>query len=289
MLTIDPKTIERLAKIVVDPDGPYMRTGRELEMLLAHAGWQDPPDYDGSARIPWLIEQISCRNGTRDIDLLLCRICDPLEHDGSARAAATYAEAVNEALAAEGIAVVLTGGRPIIAEIATDGTESVNAEPHDLDTRVRRLISDSATADLLLKRAEEARICQRSGAYTMAVIAIGSFVEGMLLTMLTERDEECRNNRFIGRDGKFVTIARPNLASLIDTAHARNWIQLDAKTFMHSVRNFRNYIHPGKEIADNPGFDYDSVGLCWAPLQAMLNDLEQQFAVVEAGENTQST
>jgi hypothetical protein len=280
MYAIDPKTSERLARIIVDPDGPYMRTGRELEALLARAGWQDPPDYDGTAKIPWLVEQmVDHNNQGRNVERLLCRVCDPLEYDDGASAAETFRDAVNRVLEAEGLIVINTGGRPVVAEIGANGAGPANAEPHDLEARVRRLIGDPPTADLLLKRAAEARMCQSSGAYTMAVIAIGSFVEGMLLTMLMERDEECRNHRFVDQAGKVVTNRQPNLASLIDTAHVRGWIQLDAKTFMHSVRNFRNYIHPGKELADNPDFDNDSVGLCWAPLQAMLNDLEQKFEV----------
>ncbi|MFQ6331592.1 hypothetical protein ACLMAL_36475 (plasmid) [Nocardia sp. CWNU-33] len=278
MATIDPKTVERLARIIVDLDGPYARTGRQLEVLLTHSGWHNPPEYDGTPRIPWLIEQLEEREDqARDLERLLCRVCDPLEYDDGASAARVFRDAINVVLEAEGLVVLDTGGRPVIAELSAQGTGPTNAEPHDLDARVRRLIAHPQTSEMLIKRAGEARICQHSGAYTMAVIAIGSLVEGMLLTMLTERDDRCRNHRFVDRDGKFVTNRQPNLASLIDTAHACGWIQLDAKTFMHSVRNFRNYIHPGKELADNPDFDNDSVGLCWAPLQAMLNDLEQKF------------
>ncbi len=277
MTALDPKTIGRLAKIIVDPDGPYARSGRDLEMLLEHAGWHNPPEYDGSPRIAWLIEQLEDRTDSeRDLERLLCRVCDPLEYD-TGTGAAIFMAAINTVLEAEGLAVVETGGRPVIVELGANGTGFNNAEPHDLDARVRRLVGDQRTAETLIKRAGEARICQRNGAYTMAVIAVGSFVEGMLLTLLTEHDERCRKNQFVNESGRFAANKQPNLASLIDTAHVCGWIQLDAKTFMHTVRNFRNYIHPGKELADNPDFDDDSVGLCWAPLQAMLNDLEHEL------------
>ncbi|MFI5500975.1 hypothetical protein ACIA5E_18100 [Nocardia asteroides] len=278
MSALDPKTIERLARIIVDPDGPYSRSGRELEQLLVHAGWSNPPEYDSTPRIAWLIEQLDERADTDgDLERLLCRVCDPLEYDTGAEAACGFKDAINSVLVAEGLTVAETGGRPVIAELGSGGTGPITAEPHDLDARIRRLVGDQRTAETLIKRAGEARICQRHGAYTMAVIAIGSFVEGMLLTLLTERDERCRNKQFVNEHGKWGTKPQPNLASLIDTAHACGWIQLDAKRFMHTVRNFRNYIHPGLELADNPEFDDDSVGLCWAPLQAMLNDLEHEL------------
>ncbi|MFI9536800.1 hypothetical protein ACIG56_26565 [Nocardia fusca] len=283
MSALDPKTIERLARIIVDPDGPYARSGRELETLLEHAGWHHPPEYDGTPRIDWLMTELDERKDpVLDLERLLCRVCDPLEYDNGATTARSFRDAINTVLEAEGLVVIDTGGRPVIAEIRKGDTGAGNAEPHDLEARVRRLIGNQRTAETLIKRAGEARICQQNGAYTMAVIAIGSFVEGMLLTLLTEHDERCRNRQFVDRNGKFATNPRPNLAALIDTAHVCGWIQLDAKTFMHTVRNFRNYIHPGKELADNPDFDDDSVGLCWAPMQAMLNDLEHEL-VAEPG------
>ncbi|RMI35397.1 hypothetical protein [Nocardia stercoris] len=284
MFTADEMTIERLARIIVDNDGPYMRTGRDLEKLLARAGWENPPEYDATPKVPWLIEHMIDRNdGGQDIERLVCRVCDPVEYHDGEEVASVFRAALNSVLKAEGMAVLDSGGRPILAEIGSDGMGAVNAEPHDLDERIYRLIKDRTTADLLLHRAAEARICQRSGAHTMAVIAIGSFVEGLLYTMLSERCDDCRNGRFIGSNGEMTSMRQPNLAALIDTAHALEWIQLDAKTFMHTVRNFRNYIHPRLELADNPRFDSDSVGLCWAPVQAMLNDLEYRISTGVSG------
>lgn len=86
------------------------------------------------------------------------------------------------------------------------------------------------------------------------------------------------NLRFLDGNGNWVRNRQPGLASLIDTVHAKGWIQLDARTFMHNVRDFRNYIHPRKELAELPDFDADSVQLCWSPVRAMLNDLEARLS-----------
>jgi hypothetical protein len=133
-------------------------------------------------------------------------------------------------------------------------------------------------ADGLVRRAAEAAICADSGAYTLAVIGIGSFVEGLLHTLLSEKDDEIRANGFKDDKGGRVRDDRVTLAQLIDTAHRGGWIQLDAADFMHKVRDFRNFIHPRKELVDRPDFDEDSVRLCWAPVQAVLNDVERRLA-----------
>lgn len=278
MFPLDPKTVERLARIIVDLDGPYTRSGRELEQLLGHAGWKDAPEYDGSSRITWLTEQIEDRADQReDIERLLTRVCDPLEYDSGIDASEAFREVVNGILRPEQLQITNIAGRPVIAELGHDGRTSTHAEPHDLDSRVRGLVREQRSANVLLGRIAEARICQRGGAYTMAVIAIGSFVEGLLYTILIERNEDAQNNRFIDINGSAIKNTKPPLAVLIDTAHQLGWIQFDAMQFMHTVRNFRNFIHPRQELIDLPAFDDDSVGLCWAPLHAMLNDLEQQL------------
>jgi hypothetical protein len=63
-----------------------------------------------------------------------------------------------------------------------------------------------------------------------------------------------------------------------DVAHARGYIELDAKAFMHPVRNFHNYIHPRRQAAENFTPDHETVALSWGPVHAVLNDLEQSAA-----------
>jgi hypothetical protein len=60
MFPLDPKTVQRLAEIIVD-DGGYNRRGWQLSALLKHSGWSDPPEFDGWSRIAWLVEQMLAR------------------------------------------------------------------------------------------------------------------------------------------------------------------------------------------------------------------------------------
>jgi hypothetical protein len=278
MFPLDQKTVERLAKVIVDPDGLYERKGWQLEELLNNAGWIDPPEYDGSARIPWLIDQMVMRRDDRvTIERLLCRVCDPVEYDEGISAAQEFCQIINEKLTPERLLVTYVGGRPVIGELGPDGSSPLFSEPPELERRIRDLIKDEMTVEVLLNRVVETRICEHGGAHTMAIIGIGSIVEGMLLALLLERDDDARRNKFVDREGRVVTERRPSLEMLIDTVHAKGWIQLDAKKFIHEVRDFRNFIHPRKELAERPDFDADSVRLCWSPVHAVLNDLERRL------------
>ncbi|WBQ06539.1 hypothetical protein [Kribbella sp. CA-293567] len=276
--TLDSMTIERLAKLIVDMGGPCERKGYQLEQLLQRSAWADPPEYDGSARITWLVEQIEARNdGTEDIEHLLCRVCDPLEYDGGMEMAKYFAELVNAILLPEQLMVSYVGQRPVLAGVSGDGSHPVYTEPDDLERRLDALIVDKATVQVLMHRLAETRICEANGAYTFAIIGIGSLVEGVLLAILTERDKEFREGRTKDQSGRTVKPERAALAHLIDRAAERRLIQFDATRFMHTVRDFRNFVHPRKELVDQPAFDRDSVMLCWGPVAALLNDLEESL------------
>lgn len=282
MKPLDELTAVRIAEVVVDIGGPYERTGRALEALLARSGWVDPPDYDGSPRVPWLTEQlVERRDQTHEIERLLCRVCDPIEYDDGMDSADEFRTVLNAKLAAEEIVVSRVGMRPVVGTATANG--AVYSEPDDLDRRLRNLIVDSGSVDLLMRRVHEARLCEDSGAYTMAIIGIGSFVEGVLHSLLTERDNHIRDHGFVGRDGRKFKADRAGLELLIDVAHEKGWIQLDAKDFMHNVRQYRNFVHPRAELEKQPKFDQDSVTLCWAPVRALLNDLEEHIEPVPAG------
>lgn len=276
--SLDPMTIDRLAKLIVDMGGSYERKGYELEKLLQRSSWPDPPEYDGTARVPWLVEQIDARNGrTEDIEHLLCRVCDPLEYDGGIEIAKVFAGLVNEILAPEELMISYVGQRPVLAGVSGDGSHPIYTEPDDMERRLQVLIKDEATVQVLMKRLAETRICEANGAYTFAIIGIGSLIEGILLAILTERDKDFREGRPLAGQQKALRPEQVSLAYLIDTANKRRWIQFDATKFMHTVRDFRNFVHPRKELVDQPAFDRDSVMLCWGPVRALLNDLEKSL------------
>jgi len=278
MFPLDARTVGRLAEAIADLGGPYERRGYQLAELLERAGWADPPEYDGSPRIGWLREQLEERAGNRaEIERLLCRVCDPIEYDDGAVIAEQFQKTINEKLAPEGLAVSYVSGRPVIGEIKREGEQPSFAEPPDFGQRIARLIADERTVDTLVRRLDETRICESGGAYTMAVIGIGSLVEGMLLQLLVERDEELFSKGFQDAQGRNVRKSpdRVSLKELIDIAHGKNWIQLDAAKFVDTVRDFRNFVHPRKELSDRLRLDRDTVMMCWGPMNALLNDLEE--------------
>lgn len=277
MFPLDAKTVDRVARLVCDLEGANERHGYEVEALLRGSGWADPPEYDGSPRIPWLVDALTERAGQQaDIERLLCRVCDPLEYDGGTQVADAFRQELNRILEPEGLAISYVGGRPVLGGLAPDADGPVFTAPNNLAQRLSRIVSDQQVVDLLVDRVRQSRLSEENGAYLLAVFGIGSFVEGLLFSVLTEREPDPSGTVFVGRNGK-MPARRAGLELLIDTAHERGLIQLDAKNFMDPVRNFRNFIHPRAQLESKFVPDRDTVGLCWGPVHAVLNDLEESI------------
>jgi len=267
------KTIERAARIIVDIDGQFERSGRDLERLVRSAGWANPPEYDGSARIPWLIDVMQERiNDQAAIERLLCQVCNPVEYDDGMASANFILQALNQVLALEYLAISFWNGRPVMGTLSPDGSTTVFTAPAELETRLRNLIQDPATVEWLLARIKETQICEASGAFTFALVGIGSFVEYLLLSVLSERDEDIKAHGFTDDNGR--NTRRPSLDLLIRTAHAKGWIQLDAKDFLRQVREYRNLVHIRLQSESGLAPDGDTIMMCWAPVRAVINDLE---------------
>ncbi|GAB3152862.1 hypothetical protein GCM10027290_44490 [Micromonospora sonneratiae] len=275
MVSLDPLTLERVARLICDVDGPYERTGWQIERFLTRVRWPGDPQYDGSPRVPWLAELlIKHADDAAALDRLLCRIGDPLEYDGGIEVAEPIAQELNRILAPEQLTVTYVSGRPVLGQLSQTSDMPLYGPPPDLHARVRRLVADSKVADILLARADEASICQNHGAYALAIIGIGSFVEGLLHIFVTERDENVRRNGLVGRNGRRFSAERAGLQLLLEYAHRQKWVQTDAKDFMEKVRDYRNFVHPRQQIEYGLIPDLDTVRMCWAPVHAFLNDLE---------------
>jgi hypothetical protein len=275
MITLDVLTIERVARLICDIGGPYEKTGRETENFLRRVRWPSLPEYDGSPRIPWVVETLVAHAGdAAALDRLLCRICDPLEYEDGRVTAEPVAEELNRILSSEQLTVRYVSGRPVLGQMTQADDTPRYEQPPDLLLRLQRLTTDSKVVEVLMARADEACICQNNGAFALAIIGIGSFVEGLLHVVATEHDEEVRRNGLVGRGGRRFAADRAGLQLLLEYTHRRGWVQTDAKDFMEKVRDYRNFVHPRHQIQYGLKPDLDTVQLCWAPVHALLNDLE---------------
>jgi hypothetical protein len=75
------------------------------------------------------------------------------------------------------------------------------------------------------------------------------------------------------KDGKVKTFQNWTLSNFIDVACDIDLIQEDIKKFSHSLRDFRNYIHPYEQLANNFNPNEHTAMICFQVLKAAIFQL----------------
>ncbi|MDD2889340.1 MAG: hypothetical protein PHE49_01700 [bacterium] len=63
---------------------------------------------------------------------------------------------------------------------------------------------------------------------------------------------------------------------IIDVAHSLDLIDEDVKKFSHTLRDFRNYIHPHLQMSSSFNPNEHTAKICWQVLQASIYQLSRK-------------
>ena len=139
---------------------------------------------------------------------------------------------------------------------------------------IGKLPVDPNTYKIIRARLDEAQRCLSVEAYMPAVILCGSVLETVLLGAARMAPEMFSRSRLSPKKGdKARPFSEWGLANLIDVAHDVGLLKADAQSFSHLLRNFRNYIHPARQMKSGFTPDRYTARLCFYTLKAALADL----------------
>lgn len=125
----------------------------------------------------------------------------------------------------------------------------------------------------LVNRMEEAHRCIESKANLAAVILCGSVLEGMCLDFGCRHPE--RVNRAFGEQYNKPTKQFPEwkLKEWIDVLGRLGDLSPNIEKFGHSLRDFRNYVHPAEQLAHRFTPDQHTARICYQVVVAAAEDL----------------
>lgn len=276
MNPLDPNTLEQIATLVCDTDGPNHRQYWQLEKFFRHAGWSDVPLYDSVGRDRWTRELLlSRRDEPQFAAMVIRRLADPLEYPDDPDYAHTVAEALNKLLAFEGLHVDYIRGRPVIQERQPVFQTPATTAPLALASDLSEIVGDPALAQVLRQRLDEAMTCRQYGAHLSAVIMLGGVLEGALYSVADQHRAEVYRCPQAPRDrsGAPIPIHKWKLEALITVAHACGWIEHDVRSFSQELRGYRNLVHPNEELKIMHHPNENTSAICWNVAIAALNDL----------------
>jgi len=276
---MDPQTIERLAEFICgDGDAyPAYRSGSELTRFFHRVGFANF-SHDGSTRKWWTINVLQ-QLTENNLNAVIRRLANPKEYSGNQNQVIKALDGLNHILMIEGLKVELSGFEPAIIKItpqfAESKTELKPLPPPDF----LHLKLEVGLGEILKNRWTEIQVCFDSKAFLAATILMGSFLEGMLLSVLQKFPKEANlaASAPIDNSGKVKHFADWSLSDMINVAHDCKWIDLDVHRFSHALRSFRNLIHPYEQMAVQCFPDKDTSDISWLVVQAAANDLARKL------------
>ena len=135
--------------------------------------------------------------------------------------------------------------------LTTSGGLTTTGTPAPPD--FRRLIPDPAMQTILTRRWSEAWNCIDAKAYLAATVMMGALLEALLLARINRLADKSPvfASKCAPKDkaGKTRLLQEWTLNSYIDVAHDLRWIGKASRDIGVVLRDYRNFIHPEKELS----------------------------------------
>ena len=145
---------------------------------------------------------------------------------------------------------------------------------------LERLDIDSSVINILNSRINEIQNSIKSNSPLSCIILCGSVLEGILLGVASKRMKDfnkCEISPKNKKTQKVLAFYEWSLANFIDVAFKLDLIDLDVKKYSHSLRDFRNYIHPYQQMVSGFNPDIETAKISWQVLKAAITDLSKRI------------
>jgi hypothetical protein len=140
---------------------------------------------------------------------------------------------------------------------------------------IQRLKLFDSITGLLEDRLSEAKKCFDAEAYLAVIFLCGRVLEGLLFGMAEKNNKKynqsCSSPKT--KEGKTKPFNEWTLSELIDVSCKEGFIGLDVKKFSLVLREFRNYIHPRKQLSEQFKPTKHTAAICIQVVKAAIVNL----------------
>ena len=146
---------------------------------------------------------------------------------------------------------------------------SASAQPTSDDPpSFEPLVADPAMQAILGRRWGECARCIAGDAPLAATVMMGGLLEALLLARIHRERSKAQVLQASSapkdqRSGKPLPLQQWTLRHYIDVAHELGWISPSARDVGAVIRDYRNYIHPHKELTHGIRLDRSDARLFW--------------------------
>ncbi len=282
-MILSKKSLERLRELI-NEETEY-RSGPQLVKLFNGLGLRDQYGQGFPSRWMFTDEKLEKINGTPQLDKCIREVFAPINFVGRINELDTFISDLNQYLAFDKWKIVrneaeITFKRQDKIELSTEpakATENnfLNREFNNIN--VRGLGLEGPVTDILHLRIKEIEKCFSAESPLAVILLAGSTLEGVLLGLAIKHPKEFNMAKSSPKDsaGKVKPFHEWNLAGFINVAKEIGLIQHDTHKFSHSLRDFRNYIHPFEQMSSGFNPREHTAKICLQVLKATIFEINE--------------
>ena len=287
-MIICSKTSEKLRDLI-NEETEY-RSGPNLVKFFNVLGFNHSYGQGFPSRWKYTDDCLETINGTPNLDTCIKNAFNPVNFIGRLGELDGYLADFNQYLAFDKWQVVrneaeITFKKLHKIELHENETNVPSLSESDFLSRefsgfsISDLGLDPNITDTLNNRLDEIEKTYNSGAYLSTILLAGSSLEGIFLGLASSNPRAFNTVKSSpkNRDGKVQQFHDWTLAAFIDVAKDLDFIQLDTYKFSHTLRDFRNYIHPYQQMSSGFTPREHTAKICLQVLKAVIMEISKNI------------
>ena len=268
-MIISQKTIEKLRELI-NEETEY-RSGSKLVAFFNQYGFRDVYGNGFPSRWIYTEEKIRALNGKPELDSFIADFNQYLCFDGW-----NVIRRGSEITFSKATRVDIDKEKEKECTVNNAEADFLNAEFADIS--VESLPIDNYVLPYIEARISEIKTCLSVKAALSVIFLSGSTLEGVLLGLAQNNPAMYNQAKSAPKDnktGKIRQFHEWTLSNFIDVSCEVGFLREDVKKFSHSLRDFRNYIHPYQQMSENFSPDENTAKICFQVLKAALFQITQ--------------
>lgn len=284
-MRLQQKTLEKLRDLITH-ETEY-RKGPDLVSFFNSLGGNDTYGQGFPSRWIYVDGKLSQINGTPQLDQCIKKLLSPINFVSRISDLDKLIVDFNQYLVFDGWKIIRKSKEVLFAKADDTDFESTptTTEIREDDflkkefseISIEKLGLDGVITEILNLRFDEIKKCLTAKAPLSVIFLCGSSLEGILLGIASKYPKEFNQVKVSPKDkeGKPLRFHQWTLSNFIDAAHEVGLLKEDVKKFSHSLRDFRNYIHPYEQVSARFNPDEHTARISWQVLKAALFQLSQ--------------
>ena len=291
-MNLNTKSLEKL-RILINEDTEY-RSGPQLVRLFNNLGFNDTYGQGFPSRWAYTDEKLELLNGTPQLDRCIKDVFNPANFIECLEDLDDHIIGFNKYIAFDKWKIIRHGANinfqrldkievkePSKPNNATTENQFLSREFSNIS--VQKIGLEGMVSEVIEERIKEIERCYSSAAYLSVIIMAGSTLEGILLGLANQYPKDFNTAKSSPKDklGKVYELSKWSLSSFIDVAYELGLVQHDIQRFSHTLRDFRNYIHPYQQMSFGFNPREHTAKICLHVLKAAIQEISENISKIK--------